>query len=376
MRSRLLALMFLPQIALASKVQTAEDLVVQIKEEHSKIAVKEEARRNVLGELYTVNRELKKLNEDRSKLEKNLRKAGEDVSSLTQMIGQLDSRITQQRKGLRSRVKALSKMHGQGYVRILFGSQSSVDRLINLKVIKAITERDFRLIKAHKENISVFRAQKEKLNHQEQKLAVLKQNFDGKQKALLQKFEKKNTVLKSIDSERILHTAKLRRLRLETLKSSQANEELKKIRVIEELFAEQIFERKGDLAAPVDGATVLGYGWLPDAELGTKIRFKGHLIQAKTNALVKAVYRGEVVLVQEIDGYGLTVVVDHGSHYFSVYGNLGSADVRPGQTVAESQSLGVMGSRQAFFGEGLYFELRHFSDPENPQDWLKVARRK
>lgn len=357
----------------ASKIKSAEELVKQIKKEQEQVAKKEEAKRNVLSELYGVSKNLQKLNGERSKIEKNLRKTTENVNALTSLIYQMDGKLSLQRKHLRERMKALSKLQGQGFVRILFGSQSAADRQMNLRVIKAITERDFRLIKQHKDNLDVYRVQKQKLDVQEHRLATLKQNLDGKEKTLGAQVVKKNEMLKNIDSETILHSAKLRRLRLETSANSQAVEELKKIRALEDLFSEKIFERKGSLSSPVNGRIKIQYGWLPDVDLKTKIRFKGNLIDAKLGEPVKSVYRGQVVLAESVAGYGKTIVVDHGNHYYSVYSNLGDFDAKSGQEVAEGQRLGSAGSQEAFFGSGIYFELRHFTDTENPSDWVRLT---
>lgn len=360
----------------SSKVKSAEELAREIRLEQEKMATKDESKRAVLADLYKVNKSLQKLNGERSKIEKNLRKASENVAALTMLIQQMDDRLSTQRKHLRDRVKALSKLHGQGYLRVLFGNHSSSDRSMNMRVIRSITERDFRLIKAHKENLSVFKAQKQKLDGQEKKLAALKLNLDGKEKNLGSQVLKKNAMLRTLDSDRILHTTKLKRLRLETNKTAQSAEELKKINAIEDLFTEQIFERKGTLISPVNGRVKLHYGWLPDPDLNTKIRFKGKLLDAERGESVKAIYRGQVVHADAMLGYGKTVVIDHGNHYFSVYANLGEVEVKVGQSLVEGQNIATMGSTAAFFGRGLYFELRHFSDPENPAEWIKLAERK
>jgi septal ring factor EnvC (AmiA/AmiB activator) len=216
----------------------------------------------------------------------------------------------------------------------------------------------------------VLQAQQEKLAQEESRFLAFKKKLDEKERALAGQIARKNGVLKTIDSERMLHATRLKRLRISTQGSPDLQEEIRKIEAIEELFQEQIFERKGRLRSPVEGSVVLGYGWLPDDELGTKIRFKGHLIGAKPRNPVSSVFKGRVILAESIEGYGPTVVVDHGSHYFSVYGNLSELEVRVGQKVAEGQRVGLTGERRAFFGQGLYFELRHFSDPENPRLWI------
>lgn len=354
----------------ASKVKSAEAIAQDLRMEQQKIESQEESRRNVLADLFLINNQLKSLNSERSKIEKNLGKASENVAALTVLIQQMNDRVGQQRMRLRERLKALSKIQGQGYVRMLFSSQSSAERNINMRVLKRITEKEFRMIKSHRENLQVLQAQQEKLAQQESRYLTLKKKLDEKERALAGQIAKKNGVLKTIDSERMLRATRLKRLRISSQRSPDLQEEIRKIEAIEELFQEQIFERKGRLRSPVEGRVVLDYGWLPDEELGTKIRFKGNLIGAKPLMPVNAVFKGKVVLSESLEGYGPTIVVDHGGHYYSVYGNLSDLEVRAGQRVEEGQRIGLTSERHAFFGQGLYFELRHFSDPENPRLWI------
>jgi septal ring factor EnvC (AmiA/AmiB activator) len=62
------------------------------------------------------------------------------------------------------------------------------------------------------------------------------------------------------------------------------------------------------------------------------------------------------------------VIVDHGEHYYSVSGNLGSTDVRVGDEVTPGERLGTVGDD----GQGamLYFEIRHGTETLAPGTWL------
>jgi murein DD-endopeptidase MepM/ murein hydrolase activator NlpD len=85
-------------------------------------------------------------------------------------------------------------------------------------------------------------------------------------------------------------------------------------------------------------------------------------------ASVRSVAAGRVAFADTYDDYGLTVILDHGDHYFSVYGGLASADVRVGDAIAQGARVGAMGGSG---GHGLvYFELRHDAETIDPGPWL------
>jgi septal ring factor EnvC (AmiA/AmiB activator) len=357
--------------AKAANETVIEKLALQVTEEKEQILQNEQQKRNILGELYSMNKNLKKINGERSKIEKNLKLAGENVSSLTQIITQLDEKIKDQRVRLRGRMKVLSKFQGQNVARLLFASHNSGELDASFRTIRIITEKDFRLLKSYQENVRIYRAQKGKLDFQEKKYALLKKSLDQKEKHLASQLDKKNSMIKTIDSSRILHMTELKRLRLKGETSANSELELKKIKAIEDLLKPQMFEQKGALASPVAGQVSQKYGFYNDEDSKTKIRFKGELFQAAKGSPVKSVFDGRVAYAGWLDGYGPTVIVDHGDQYFTVYANSSNLEVDVGDAVKAGTTLGYVSESESFLGKGLYFELRHFSEPEDPSIWIK-----
>jgi murein hydrolase activator len=85
--------------------------------------------------------------------------------------------------------------------------------------------------------------------------------------------------------------------------------------------------------------------------------------------VVRSVAAGRVAFSDRQEDYGLIVIVDHGDHYFSLYGSLGSADVHPGDTVTSGARIGTVGSIDGA-PPRLYFELRHNAATLDPAPWL------
>ncbi|HEX9893740.1 MAG TPA: peptidoglycan DD-metalloendopeptidase family protein, partial [Gemmatimonadales bacterium] len=80
----------------------------------------------------------------------------------------------------------------------------------------------------------------------------------------------------------------------------------------------------GRLDWPVQGRIVYQFGrdTLP---AGGVIRWNGIGIGAALGTPVKAVEAGRVALVQRLSTYGLTVILEHGAEYYSVYSQLATA---------------------------------------------------
>jgi murein DD-endopeptidase MepM/ murein hydrolase activator NlpD len=73
---------------------------------------------------------------------------------------------------------------------------------------------------------------------------------------------------------------------------------------------------------------------------------------------VLAAARGTVVLVDEVSGYGLTVVVDHGGGWQTLYAHLFELAVKPGDRVHRAQPLGRVGETGRASTPHLHFEIR------------------
>jgi murein DD-endopeptidase MepM/ murein hydrolase activator NlpD len=69
-------------------------------------------------------------------------------------------------------------------------------------------------------------------------------------------------------------------------------------------------------------------------------------------------------------GYGLTVVVDHGNDWQTLYAHLSQVNVSCGQSVFQGNLVGLMGCTGSCTGSHLHFEVRYGDGFVNPWDVL------
>lgn len=130
----------------------------------------------------------------------------------------------------------------------------------------------------------------------------------------------------------------------------------------------------GRLDWPVEGRIVYQFGrdTLPT---GGVIRWNGIGIGAAAGTPVKSVSSGRVALVQRLSTYGLTVILEHGAEHYSVYSQLATSAVEPGETIAKGQVIGTVGGANTDFGPHLHFEIRGEKQIAlDPADWLRRRR--
>lgn len=127
----------------------------------------------------------------------------------------------------------------------------------------------------------------------------------------------------------------------------------------------------GRLDWPVDGRIVYRFGrdTLPG---GGVIRWNGVGIAAAPGTPVHAVEAGRVRLVDVMGTYGLTVILEHGNGYYSIYSHLQGAAVKAGDDVRKGQVLGAVGGENSDYGPHLHFEIRGENQMAmDPEDWLR-----
>ncbi len=84
---------------------------------------------------------------------------------------------------------------------------------------------------------------------------------------------------------------------------------------------------------------------------------------------VRSVAAGRVAFSDRYEEYGMTVLLDHGDHYYSLYASLGSVDVRVGETVAAGGRIGTVGS-EGGKPPALVFEIRKNENALDAATWL------
>ena len=107
---------------------------------------------------------------------------------------------------------------------------------------------------------------------------------------------------------------------------------------------------------------VSAYGWRFSDHKNKRRLHTGHDLIAPAGTGVLAALSGKALMVQPISGYGLTVVLDHGNGWQTIYAHLLSARIRPGQLVQTGDRIGNVGKSGYASTAHLHFELRRFKN--------------
>ena len=371
----LVALVLLMPI-FASAAEDPNALVEKYSASRKEVNEAEAQKRRILGSLYGINQRMKRITHEKSHLTDEMFQAQDNVKSIAKIIANLEGQIQTQRKQLRKRLRALYKLSGEGYMSIVFSRADPQDLDQTMRFLKIITDNDYHLIRAYQENIASYTAQKKKLKGQVEKLLSIEKNIKSKENMLLAEHNAQSKIVSSLDKEKIAHINQMKSLRSKVQDMS-----------IADLMQPSIFEQKGSLDAPAQGSLLQDFGLVTDDKFKIRLAHKGWLYETAKGSPVASIFEGTVIYSEFVKGYGHTIVVDHGDHYYSVYAHISHATAKTGDTIKKGQIIAESGE-VALFGDqlkagessgqhalktkdGFYFEIRHFSEPENPAVWIR-----
>jgi murein DD-endopeptidase MepM/ murein hydrolase activator NlpD len=125
--------------------------------------------------------------------------------------------------------------------------------------------------------------------------------------------------------------------------------------------------RKAYLSSPVEFSRVTsGFAMRMHPILNSWRQHNGIDFAAPTGTPVRSVGDGTVEFAGTQSGYGNIVVVKHRNNQETAYAHLSRIDVKVGQTVSQSQTLGAVGTTGWSTGPHLHFEFRvngEYADP-------------
>ena len=323
-------------------------------QEKEKVSLVDQKSRIIMSTLYEINGRMKNMSKKRDTLNNKMIGTEGDVKSLAKDIADLENKIKIQRKRLSKRLKAIYMLGDEGVVRVVFSSASAQDLDQSIKYLRLISDHDFALIKSYEANLKLLNKQRDLLKKDVKKLIGIKEKLRRQEEALSRDQDSKSSLLSELNSER-----KASILKMANIRESFHNEKM------DELFNISFYENRGKMKWPAKGILKHEFGLVENETFHYRLSHKGLLYKLAPQENIFSIFHGMVAFIGQVDGYGNTIIIDHGDHYYSVYSNLEKVLVSDGQRVGSAEPLARVKNQ-------LYFEIRHFSDAIDPKYWLQA----
>ncbi len=122
-------------------------------------------------------------------------------------------------------------------------------------------------------------------------------------------------------------------------------------------------ERPDEFIWPLEGKILSYFGEYKDLRIN-----KGIDILAQEGEKVCASREGRVVFADYLNGYGFTLILDHGDDFFTVYARNASLLVKLGDFVLQGAPVAAVGRYDEL--ASLHFQIRKNDLPDNPLYYL------
>jgi septal ring factor EnvC (AmiA/AmiB activator) len=362
-----------------SDIESSRKRLEEIRAERDRLRREQEQLENQVrdagAELRNIERQREVSNRLVNELERQMRGLGDQLLSSSQQLALAQDNLADRRAVLERRLVDIYKRGPLYTFQVLLSAESFGDLLSRYKYLYLQNRQDRSLV----EDIGKL---ENRIRQQRGELVNTQEDLDRRR-------EERASELKSYEILAEQRSAQLSRLKRSSESTQQRLTALERDEArLNELLASLERARRGAAGASVAGAglTTADLGsldWPVEGRIlfrfgrdtlpsGAVIRRNGIGIAAPAGSPVKAVSSGRVALVQRLGTYGLTVALEHGNGYFSLYMQLGSAAVTTGATVQKGEVIGTVGGENTDQGPHLYFEIR--GDHQialDPADWLR-----
>lgn len=283
---------------------------------------------------------------------------------------------------LNRRLRDIYKLGPLHTARVLLGAESFSDLLTRYRYLRLMANYDRGLVIRVGELEQSLDFQNQDLQRTLQELGSLREAKLGEVVELRTVEEDRQATLNRYRSAERQSQSRLEELEADLNRLTDLVDDLEARRVEEERAATSASRPNriaaGDAGAldwPVEGEILYNFGRQRQPN-GTVLRWNGLGIQAPTGTPVRAVRGGRVVLAGPFEGYGPTVILSHGSGFYTLYLYLEDVGVVEGREVSAGQVVGTVGGAGTPEGPHIEFQIRAPSEgntplAQDPLEWLR-----
>ncbi len=348
-----------------SQVKQIEKDLLEQEGELQSVDIRE---RGILGEIEKLEKDISTHRRSLRELSDQTKRVSKKVQEHKRRIQELNRASQTTKEYLKERLVAFYKFGRLGYVGLLAATDSLQEFQRTIKYMKSIMAQDRQMLDMMERQMNQTEKELNMLREDMAKLEVL-QEAKSKRMAMVEKtIEKKVFLLMKAHNEKEFYAKAVKELKEAAHALNQTVlhlEQQEKGRFSSESFSKM----KGKLPFPLKGEIIRDV-----EQLGSNpfMHRKGVYIKGSPGEKVRSVFPGKIDYSGWFKGYGQMVIVNHGSHYFTLFAHLEERAGEEGEIVSEGQAIGLAGDPGWDIGPGVYFEIRRGGDNLEPEKWLST----
>lgn len=341
---------------LASSTEKAKKEIESIKSKQLSAEQEMEAMDKVLN---SIQAELDEATEDLNILTAQLEAAEKELEEATK-------KRDEQFELLGSRMRFLQQKGSSGYLEILFEAESFSDLFLRMQYVNDIMGYDKEILDELQKTQETIQAKTEEIaeNHAEQEEVVkLQQEKLEEQQQIV---DEKKALVASYQND----VKKYEQMIAANEKADQ--EVLNQIAKQSSSSSTVYYTGNGSLGWPVPGYSRISSGFVTRTSpiTGKTESHSGLDIPAPYGTPIVAAEAGKVTYSGWMNGYGYTIIIDHGGGLSTLYGHNSSLVAKVGQVVSRGQTVAKCGSTGWSTGNHCHFSVLKNGAYVNPSNYL------
>ncbi len=343
-----------------------ENLKSEIAISEKNLETHEQQARKIVSALFQIQVRMRSVVRRKSNLLQEKTTLEQNFERIKEEIEHKETKVNEQKIYLIQRMRALKSIKGQSFLQALLSAKSPNQIDSNLKILALLAAKDQRVLKEFNSSVRQIRIEYSQLSQRIKQIKSIEGKLAQQEESFRKEQERRRLILSQLQKEKRLTLEKLETLR----KSSQALH-MEESGVLDLFYKPSFLDQKGNLTWPVTGKLQSPFGRDQNEAFNRRLFNKGVFLSSPAGVPVNAVFPGDVAFSGEIDGLGNSIIIDHGDHFYSVYANVDHILVKPSGRVQAKQKIALAGSDPLRDRTGIYFEIRHFSEPSDPKMWMK-----
>jgi len=365
-----------PPVTATVRPHEEEYQIIQKKmaEQKKKLGEAQKQESSILGEIEGVNVNLDRIDAELRRYRKKMSETEAAIRTTTAEIEKIRRTLEKQQDWLKRKLRIMNRFGYSGDMLVLLLSAEDISQMMRTwKYLEQITLHEHQVLGDYRENLREFTEKYEHLKTMKTELKTDAERIKAKENELADQKRTKETILSSVRKEKVSRQKMLAELKeasrrlLDLIERSSRTDTYTGPGVGFTRF-------KGKLPWPADGRIAVPYGSQRDPQYNTPVFRNGVHIETSANSDARAVHEGKVIFAEWFKGFGQLVIVNHGSGYHTLYGNLSEIFSHVGDIIKENQVIGKVGTSGMLNAPGLYFEIRYKGKPLDPVQWLRHRR--
>jgi len=325
---------------------------------------------SVLVKIEDITKGIRKKEEELRRIDARISRTQSGIITLSEEINKLSGELGNNRRLLEDHLRALYKQQYGGNALILISAEDNQDLMRKSRYLSLIAYHDSRVINKFSNEIREINLKKGELENLDESLRDDKENARQREKELKAERRKKDEMLSAIRGRRVSSENNIKELEESAGRLRDMIAGLKTKEIPKAILGDGFDSLKRHLPWPVEGRVLIPYGKYQSPEFDAPVFKNGIEIEAKPGDAPKAVAGGRVVYADRFEGLGTLLIIDHGSGYNSLYGNLSGISLEKGDLLIKGMDIGTISRSKLFNVPTLYFEIRHKGRPVDPAEWL------